>query len=73
MAECPVGLEAVDIGRAYPAGHTVELRFVPGDWKRDGCVEEGAEIVRAVGVLPEVVSIDEQPRDQLSTSTDDLR
>ena len=66
VAEGPVGLEAVHVGGAQAAGDAIELGVVPGDRKRQGGVQQRAEVVRAVGVLPEVIGVEQQiPADGL--------
>ena len=40
---------------------TVEFRIVPGDWKRDRRVEQDAEVVRAMGVFPKIIRINNEP------------
>jgi hypothetical protein len=61
MAQGQVCLESVQINGAHARRHAIQLGVVPGDRKRDRRVEQDAEIVRIVRVLPEVVSIDDQP------------
>src|SRR5260221_14355705 len=60
MAKRPVRLEAFKVGSAQAASNSVQLRIMPGNWKRNGGVQQRAEIERIVGVLPEIISVDQQ-------------
>src|SRR5258708_3267676 len=60
VAEGPGSLEAVKVDGAHPAGNAVQLGVVPGDRKRDGSVQQRAEIVSVVSVLPKVIQVDQQ-------------
>src|SRR6185369_15237322 len=60
VAEGPIGLESAQVGGADPAGDAVQFRLVPGNREGDGGVQQGAEIVAVVGVLPEVIGVQQQ-------------
>ena len=60
VTERPVGLEAVQIDRAHPSRHPVQLGVVPRDGERERGVQQRTEIVGIVRILPEIVGIDQQ-------------
>src|SRR5471030_2841890 len=60
MAEGPIGLEAAQVGGTDASCNSIEFRFVPGNGKGEGGVQQSAEVVSVVGVLPEVVRIHQQ-------------
>ncbi len=61
MAQGHVRLESVQIHSADTRRHAIQLGVVPGDRKCNRRVEQDAEVIRIVCVLPKVVGIDDQP------------
>src|ERR1700739_3910136 len=61
VAERPVGLKHFQVAGTNSPRDSIELRIVPCDWKRNGRVQQSAEVVSAMRVLPKVIHIDQQP------------
>ena len=59
MTEGPIAGEAMNVRCAYTTANAIDLRFVPGNWKGDRRVLQGAEIESVPGVLPEVIGINQ--------------
>jgi hypothetical protein len=51
----------VQIDRADASRDAIQLGIVPGNGERDGRIQQRAEIVRVVRILPEIVQVDQQP------------
>ncbi len=60
MPEGHVGLEALEIRRAQPARDAVQFGVVPGNRERNRRIEQQVEIVSVVGILPEIVAVEEE-------------
>src|ERR1017187_2036526 len=73
MAKRPIGLKALQVGGAYAPGDSIQLGVVPYDRESYGRGAQGAEVVRTVRVLPEVVCVNQQvPADRLLKASIEL-
>src|SRR5437660_10601298 len=52
--------EAMEVGNADARVEPADLRVVPPDRKEDGRIQQVAEVISVVRVLPEVVPIDDE-------------
>src|SRR5579863_530370 len=59
VTESPVGLETFEVGGAHSTGNSVQFRVVPGNRECDGRIQQRAEVVCIMRVLPEIVGIDQ--------------
>jgi hypothetical protein len=58
MSHRRIPLETLDICGAHSKGNAVQLGFRPGDRKRNRCIEEDAEIISVICVLPEIIGLE---------------
>ena len=50
----------MEVGNTDACVEPADLRVVPANWEEDRRVQQVAEVVRIVGVLPEVISINDE-------------